>query len=106
MGVLGQMMGTWSVLDLQTLSPGAAAWGFCQRWNSPRRCMPVACYLSIEVKPPDEMLASLSRNHRHSVRRALRRADEDGVCSVLAGAEEVEEAARTLAVADPALPNE
>jgi hypothetical protein len=54
--------------------------------------MSVACYLFIEVKPSDELLASLSRNHRHSGRRA----DEDGVCSVLIGAEEVEQAARRL----------
>ena len=58
--------------------------------------MSVACYLFIEVKPSDELLASLSRNHRHSRRRALRRTDEDGVCSVLIGAEEVEQAARRL----------
>ena len=58
--------------------------------------MSVACYLFIEFKPSDELLASLSRNHRDSGRRALRQADEDGVCSVLIGAEEVEQAARRL----------
>jgi CelD/BcsL family acetyltransferase involved in cellulose biosynthesis len=95
-GALWQMMGSWHVLDLQALSPAAAAWGIFQRWNGPRSCMPVACYLFIEVKPPDELLASLSRKHRHSVRRAVRRADEGGVYPVLAGAEEAEQAARRL----------
>ena len=58
--------------------------------------MPVACYFFIEVEPSDELLASLGRNHRHSVRRALRRAYEDGVCSALVEAEEIEQAARRL----------
>lgn len=93
---LRQMMGSWHVVDLQALSPTAAAWGIFQRWNGARTCMPVACYLSIEVKPPEELLASLCRNHRHSVRRTLRRAKQDGVCSVQTGPEEVEQAARRL----------
>jgi len=94
---LKQMMGSWCVVDLQALSPAAAAWGIFQRWDGPRSCMPVARYRSIEVKPPDELLASLSRNQRQSVRRTLRRAGEDGVYSVLIGAEEeLEQAARRL----------
>ncbi len=81
---LREMVGSWCVLDLQALSL-AAAWGIFQRWNGPRACVPAACYLSIEVKHPEELLASLSRKHRSSVRRDLRRADEDGVYSVLVG---------------------
>jgi CelD/BcsL family acetyltransferase involved in cellulose biosynthesis len=95
-GALNQLVGSWHVLDLQALSPAATAWRVFQLWNGPRGCLPAACYLFIEVKPSDELLASLSRNHRHSVRRALRRAYEDGVCSVLVGAGEVEQAARRL----------
>jgi CelD/BcsL family acetyltransferase involved in cellulose biosynthesis len=50
----------------------------------------------IEVKPWDELVGSLTKNHRKIVRRTLRRAEEDGVRSVLAEVEDVERAARTL----------
>jgi CelD/BcsL family acetyltransferase involved in cellulose biosynthesis len=96
MQALRQMMGSWHVLNLQALSPASAAWGIFERWNGPRTYTRIAYFLFIEVKPPDELPASLNRNHRQAVRRALRRAEEDGVRSVLAGPEEAEQAARRL----------
>lgn len=93
---LRQMMGSWHVLDLQALSPTAAAWGIFHQWNGSRTCISVAHYLFIEVKPPEELLASLCRNHRQTVRRALRRAEEDSVRSVLATSDETQQAARRL----------
>lgn len=50
----------------------------------------------IEVKPWDELLKSLSSNLRSTVRRALRRAEADGVHHRPASATEAEEAARRL----------
>jgi CelD/BcsL family acetyltransferase involved in cellulose biosynthesis len=93
---LRHMMGSWHVIDLQALSPVAAAWDIFQQWNGPRTYTPIAYYQHIAVKPWDKLLASLSRNHRCSVRRTLRRAEGDGVRSVLAGPEEAEQAARRL----------
>jgi CelD/BcsL family acetyltransferase involved in cellulose biosynthesis len=93
---LKQMMGSRHMLDLQVLGPNAAAWGVFHRWIGPKTQNPMAHYLFMEVKPWDELLASLSRNHRQIVRRTLRRAEEDGVRSVLVGPEEAEQAARKL----------
>ncbi len=93
---LKQMMGSWHVVDLQAVRSAAAAWGIFRRWDGPRTRMLAAYYLFIEVKPWDELLATLSRKHRQTVRRALRRAEEDGVCGVPAGPQETEQAARRL----------
>jgi CelD/BcsL family acetyltransferase involved in cellulose biosynthesis len=93
---LGQMMGSWHVVDLKAVSPYAAAWDVYRQWNGPKTHIPIAHYLYIEVKPWDELIASLSRNHRQTVRRTLRRAEEDGVRSALVGPEEAEQAARRL----------
>lgn len=93
---LRQMTGSWHVLDVQALSPTAAAWGIVRLWNGPCTCMPVDPYLFIEVKPSEKSLATLSRNQRQTVRRTLRRAEEDIVSSVLAGPETAEQAARRL----------
>jgi hypothetical protein len=45
---------------------------------------------TIEIKPWDELLTSLPSKLRITVRQTLRRAEEDGVRSVLAGPEEAE----------------
>jgi CelD/BcsL family acetyltransferase involved in cellulose biosynthesis len=93
---LGRMMGRWHVIDLQTLSPAAAAWGIFQRWNGPRIEVPMTHYLCIEVKPWDEFLVLLNSNNRQTARRTLRRAEEDGVHGKLVGPEDAEQAARRL----------
>lgn len=96
-GALRQL-DSWHVIDLRDVNPTATTWGIFKRWNDPRihRLINSESYVFLEVKPWDELLTSLSRNDRQAVRRTLRRAEEDGVCSVLAGSEEVEQAARRL----------
>lgn|SRR5215211_2361473 len=93
-----KQMDSWHVKDLKDVSPAAATWGIFQRWNAPRTHSLVDSdyYVFLEVKPWDELLTSLSRNHRQAVRRTLRRAKEDGVRSELAGPEEAEQAASRL----------
>ena len=94
-------MGGWVVADLQDLHPGAVSWRLLDEYEGPYVKLPKAWesdYLVIKVKPWDQMLKALSRNHRSVARRALRRAQEDGVRCALAGPQEAEEAARRLVV--------
>ena len=94
-GALKQLEG-WQVADLQQLRPEAAAWGIFRRWGGYRtRVWQEGCPV-IDVKPWDELVASLSKNHRSTVRRALRRVEEDGVRRRLAGSEGAKQAARRL----------
>ncbi len=69
----------WRIADLQQLGPGAAAWGIRRRWDGPQIGVRQASCPIVELKPWDELLASLSRNLRSTVRRALRRAAADGL---------------------------
>ncbi len=87
---------SWHVIDVRDLSSVAAAWGLSQQWNGRQVHKLSDYYLFIEVEPWEKVLASLSRNHRSTVRRTLRHADEDGVYGSLAGPEEVEQAAHRL----------
>jgi len=91
-----QHMDGWHVAELRQISPTATIWNFLQGWNGPRTDLQQKSLWEIEVKPRGELLASLSRNLRKTVRRTLQRAEADGVRSVLAGAEDVERAARRL----------
>ena len=87
-------MDSWQLADLQELRPDAAAWGFFRDWPGHRaRIRQPGCPV-IDVKPWDELLASLSRNLRSTVRRALQRAEKDGVVCELAGVQDAERAAR------------
>jgi CelD/BcsL family acetyltransferase involved in cellulose biosynthesis len=75
---LGQM-GPWQVADLHQLRPQAAAWDIVERWNGPKaRVWQDGCPM-VDVQPWDELLMSLKRKMRYDVRRALRRAQADGV---------------------------
>ena len=84
------------VVDLQQLRPEAAAWDLFQRWPGPRTCIQQAVCPVIDVKPWDDLLALVSKNLRSTVRRAIRRAEEDGVFPRLADAEDAGQAARRL----------
>lgn len=86
----------WQVADLQQLRPDAAAWGIFRRWHGPRTCVQQASCPMIEVKPWDELLESLSSNLRSTARRALRRAEADGVNCRWASTADAEQAARRL----------
>jgi CelD/BcsL family acetyltransferase involved in cellulose biosynthesis len=92
---LGQM-DAWQVADLQQLRPGAAAWSLFREWDGPRARVWQDNFPLMEVKPWDELLMSLSRNLRSTVRRTLRRIEEDGVQSRLVGLDDAERAAGTL----------
>src|SRR5918995_1592468 len=75
---LKQMSSSWQVVDLQQLRPDAVAWGICELWAGPQlNTWQDGCPI-IEVKPHEELLSSLSKNLRRTVRHSLRRAEADG----------------------------
>ncbi len=89
-------MGLWRFADLQQLRPGAAAWRVFDGWTGPRaRAWQDSCYV-IDVEPWDEQLSVLSQKQRSNTRRAIRRAEKDGVRCVLVPADEAEAAAGRL----------
>jgi CelD/BcsL family acetyltransferase involved in cellulose biosynthesis len=89
-------MGSWHVTDLQELRPTAAALSILQNWDGLRTYVWQSNCVVIDAKPWDEVLMSLSKNHRKIARRTLRRAEADGLGRELAGPDEVERAARSL----------
>ena len=91
--VLGQIDG-WQVADLQQLRPEAAAWSIFEGWDGPRTRVWQDNFPVIDVRPWDELLMSLSKNLRSTVRRTIRRAELDGVRYELAGTDEVKRASR------------
>jgi len=91
-----RQLGHWQVADLQELRPEALAWGLFSGWEGPRiRRWQINCPI-IGAKPWDEVLARLSKNLRSTARRAVRRAEKDGVRRELVEAEDAEEAAHRL----------
>jgi CelD/BcsL family acetyltransferase involved in cellulose biosynthesis len=91
---LKQMRG-WQVVDLQQLRPEAMAWSIFKAWSGPRRSVWQDNCPMIEVKPWDELIASLTRKKlRSSVRQTIRRSKEDEVYVELASADDAEWAAR------------
>jgi CelD/BcsL family acetyltransferase involved in cellulose biosynthesis len=89
-------MECWRIADLQQLRPEAAAWGIHRRWDGPRTCLRQDSCPVVEVKPWDELLASLSRNLRSTARRALRRAAADGLERKMADTSNIKQAAERL----------
>ena len=79
-----------------TLRPEAAAWGIRRWWDGLRICLRQDSCPVVEVKPCDELLASLSRNLRSTVRRTLRRAATDGLQRKVADASNIKHAAERL----------
>ena len=89
-------VGSWYVADLQLMSPDAAAWCIQREWDGHQlRVWQDSCPV-MEIRPWDEILASLSRNHRSSVRRAVRRAAADGLHRKIADVPHTKQAARRL----------
>jgi CelD/BcsL family acetyltransferase involved in cellulose biosynthesis len=86
-------MGYWHVAELHELRPAAAAWGVFDGWDGPRTRMHQTNCPVIDVKPWDELLMSLSKNHRSTTRRAIRRAEADGLRCEPAGPEDAQQAA-------------
>ena len=89
-------LGCWHIADLQQLRPEVEAWGIRRWWDGPRIGLRQDSCPVVEVKPCDELLASLSRNLRSTVRRALRRAATDGLQRKLADASNIKHAAERL----------
>ena len=65
-------MGGWQVIDLQQVRSQAAAWNLFEAWAGPRSCVWQDDSPVIEVRPWEELLASVSRKLRSSARRSLR----------------------------------
>jgi hypothetical protein len=84
------------VADLQELMPQATTWDLFREWDGPKTSVPITDYLLIQVKPWEELLASLSKKLRKSARQTLRRLEDDGVRSEPAGLQDAERAARRL----------
>jgi CelD/BcsL family acetyltransferase involved in cellulose biosynthesis len=93
-----KMMECWRIADLQQLRPEAAAWGIHRRWDGPRICLRQDSCPVVEVKPRDELLASLSKNLRSTARRALRRAAADGLQPKMVDTSNIKQAAERLVV--------
>jgi CelD/BcsL family acetyltransferase involved in cellulose biosynthesis len=91
-----QELGSWSVADLQQLHPEAAAWDIFERWLGPGGCVRQDSCPIIEVGSWEELMKSLSRSLRSTVRRSIKRAEADGLRRHVAGVEEAERAARKL----------
>jgi CelD/BcsL family acetyltransferase involved in cellulose biosynthesis len=88
-----ERMGSWRVADLHQLRPASAAWRIVEGWEGPKaRVWQDNCPV-IDVKPWDELLISLSKNHRSTTRRAIRRAEADGLRCEPAGPEDAQQAA-------------
>jgi CelD/BcsL family acetyltransferase involved in cellulose biosynthesis len=93
--ILGQI-GFWELADLQQIRPEAAAWEMVCGWMGPKtRVWQTSCPV-MEAKSWEDLLTLLSQKQRSNTRRAVRRAEEDGVRRVLAGADEAERAANRL----------
>ena len=93
---LRQMDG-WHVADLQELRPEAAGWALFEGWAGPKASVWQSQHPVIDAtKDWDQLLMSRSKRLRNNVRRALRRAEADGIRCELVGAEEAREAAHRL----------
>lgn len=91
-----RQMDSWQVANLQQLRPDAVAWGLCRRWGRPQLSVWQDGFPVVDVRPWDELLMSLSKKARKTVRRTLRQAEQDGVRCELAGVDDAEAAARRL----------
>lgn len=69
----------WDVAELRPVRPGARLWDVYRRWRGPRERTAVADYALVAAGPPEEVLAAVGKNQRHVVRKALRRAERDGL---------------------------
>jgi hypothetical protein len=92
-----RQIGGWHVADLQELRPEAAAWALFKSWSGRKSSVWQSQHPTIDAtKDWDQLLMSRSKKLRNNARRALRRAEADGVEYELASREEVEAAARRL----------
>src|SRR5215211_1940763 len=64
-------LGGWRVADLCDVRPTAAVWDIFYSWEGPKAYFRRFGSPVMDVRPWDELLTSLSKNHRSSVRRTL-----------------------------------
>lgn len=89
----------WRVMDLWNVRSTATVWDIFHGWKGHKAHFCQFGSPIMDVRPWDELLASLSRNHRSTIRRTLRRAEEDGVtCELVCAAKAEEAAARWMAL--------
>lgn len=91
-----RQMTSWQLADLQQLRPDAVARDLLGWWDGPRLRVWQDGFPVVDTMPWEELLMSLSRNLRSTVRRTLRRAEADGVRRELADAGDAAEAAARL----------
>jgi hypothetical protein len=89
-------MNDWQVADFQEIRPTSAALKLFQRWEGYQSRVWKLNYLVIDVKPWDDLLASLSQSQRRHPRRTLRQAKADGVRCSTASPAAAEQAAHRL----------
>jgi CelD/BcsL family acetyltransferase involved in cellulose biosynthesis len=90
-----RQVGSWQVADLQEVRPEAVAWAIFGGWYGPRAHVRQSSCPVVDAVPWEELLAGCSRSSREKARKAVRRAQEDGVRCELAVRDGVEQAART-----------
>ncbi len=90
-----EIVGFRGIADFEQIPPGAVAWGVLRRWRGPLRASVRhdSCPVMEAGASWDEVLAPLSSNLRSTFRRAVRRAEKDGVVVEEAGPGEAAEAA-------------
>lgn len=86
----------WQVADLHQLRPGSTGWHVLNGWRGLRSRASNPGSPMVEAKHWEELIASLSKNQRSTVRRTLRRAASDGVRSGQVAVEDAGPAARRL----------
>ena len=92
-----RQMDDWHVADLHELRPDAAGWAIFERWSGHKTSIWQSQHAVIDAtKGWDQLLMSRSKRLRNNARRALRKAEADGVRCELVGAEETKEAAHRL----------
>ena len=91
-------LGGWDLAELRLVRPDAHLWNVYGRWRGAREHRAVAHCPYVAAGPEEEVFASLSRNRRSTVRRAVRRAAEDGLRCRRATATEAAAAAERLVV--------
>ena len=88
---------SWHVADLQELRPEAAGWALFKCWSGRKASVWQSQHPVIDAtKDWDQLLMSRSKRLRNNARRALRRAEADGLRCELVGVEETREAAHAL----------
>jgi CelD/BcsL family acetyltransferase involved in cellulose biosynthesis len=91
-----RLMDGWHVADPQELRLEAASWPFFERWSGRKISVWQSQHPVIDAKDWNQTLMSRSKRLRSNARRALRRAEDDGVRCELVSVEETREAAHRL----------